>query len=147
MPKKGSSKVAELTEHLQRLQAEFDNFRKRAEVQRADFIGLAKQEIFLEILPLVDNLDRAVAHLPKELTDNDWAKGVTQIAKQAEEALQNLGIAKIPALGQPFNPHLHEAVEDLGGRGKNEVVVAELLPGYQMNGRVLRHAVVKVAKK
>lgn len=149
MPKKAKKpqhSVEELTEHLQRLQAEFDNFRRRSEEQRAGFIDMAKAEIMTEIMPLLDNVERAASHLPKDLMDNAWAKGVSQISKQAEETLKNLGVVKIEALGQSFDPSQHEAV-GTDDSGESEVVVEQLRPGYKVGEKVLRPAVVKVGRR
>lgn len=148
MSKKPQKKneVQELTEHLQRLQAEFANFRRRSEEQRAGFIDSAKTEIMAEVMPLLDNVERAAAHLPEELKENAWAKGVSQISKQAQETLKNLGVEKIESLGQAFDPHIHEAVGS-DDSGASEVVVEELRPGYRMNDKVIRPAMVKVGKE
>lgn len=147
MPKKTKkTEVQELTEHLQRLQAEFQNFKRRSEEQRSSFIDIAKEELIVDLLPILDNLERASTHLPDELQGNAWAKGVSQISRQAEEALKNLGVSQIEALGQPFDPNLHEAVssDDSGG---SEIVVEVLQPGYQINQRVIRPAMVRVGKE
>jgi molecular chaperone GrpE len=139
-----SKKLEELTADLQRVQADFINFRRRAEEDRKELLDLAKASVILEILPLLDNIDRALGHLPEDLKDNQWAKGVEQISKQAQEQIKKLGIEKIEALGQPFDPTLHEAV---ASDGDGETVVEELQPGYRMGDRVLRHSMVKVGKK
>lgn len=143
---KTPAQVQELTEHLQRLQAEFQNFKRRSEEQRAGFIDVAKEEVIKEVLPILDNLDRASSHLPEELKGNAWAEGVSQISRQAEDALKNLGVSRIDALGQPFDPNLHEAVGS-DESGESEVVVQVLSPGYQINERVIRPAMVKVGKE
>jgi molecular chaperone GrpE len=136
--------VAQLTADLQRLQAEFMNFRRRSEESRAEILDLARQDVVLHLLPLLDNIDRALAHRPDELKNHPWASGVEQIAKQAAESLKELGVERIKSVGQPFDPHLHEAISLEGGGGPHEVVTAELQPGYKLGDKVIRHAMVKV---
>lgn len=148
------AQVDELTADLQRIQADFANFRRRSDDERGEFLSLAKQDVIMQLLPVLDNIGRALGHTPKELTENPWAKGVSQIAKQADETLKNLGVTHIQSLGQPFDPNLHEAIgyvedEASGTRyqASVEVVVEELQPGYQLGDKVIRHAMVKVGKK
>jgi molecular chaperone GrpE len=137
-------KIQELTADLQRIQAEFMNFKRRTDQGRTEIIDLAKQDVVLQILPVFDNIDRALGHLPADLQDHPWSHGVEQVAKQAADTLARLGITKIPTVGQPFDPSLHEAV---GSEGGDEVVTAELAPGYQLGNRVLRPAMVKVGRR
>jgi molecular chaperone GrpE len=132
-------RAEELTADLQRLQAEFVNFRRRADQDRSAILDLAKQDAILQLLPVLDNIGRALTHIPDDLTDNAWAKGVGHIAKQADETLKSMGLTKIEALGEPFDPNLHEAI---GGEG--ETVVEELQPGYKLGDKVIRHAMVRV---
>jgi molecular chaperone GrpE len=139
-------RVAELTADLQRVQADFVNFRRRAEAERGAILDLAKQDVVLQLLPLLDNLDRALGHLPAELAGNDWARGVGQVAKQAAETIKKLGVEKIAALGQPFDHNLHEAIAT-DDSGSHEVVVEELQPGYKLGDKVIRPAIVKVGKE
>lgn len=146
------TKVDELTADLQRIQADFANFRRRSDDERGAFLDLAKQDVVLQLLPVLDNIGRAFAHIPDDLVSNPWAKGVSQIAKQAEETLKNLGVTRIEAVGQPFDPNLHEAIgyeeSDVKGQMSDvEVVVEELQPGYKMGDKVIRHAMVKVGRK
>lgn len=139
-----SSQLEELQADLQRVQADFVNYRRRVETERFEIMALAKQEVLLQVLPLIDNLGRGLAHLPEGLEGDAWATGVQQIAKQAEELLKSLGIERIVAVGQPFDPHLHEAIAH---DGTGDVVLEELQPGYRMGDKVIRHAIVKVGSK
>ncbi len=153
------SQVGELTADLQRIQADFMNFRRRSDDERGEFLALAKQDVLFQLLPVIDNIGRALGHVPKELTDNPWAKGVNQVAKQADETLKNLGITRIESVGQPFDPHLHEAIGYIDGQASAEesnvsgqmsnveVVVEELQPGYKLGDKIIRHAMVKVGRK
>ncbi|HSX48513.1 MAG TPA: nucleotide exchange factor GrpE [Candidatus Nanoarchaeia archaeon] len=139
-------RVEELTADLQRAQADFMNFRRRAEEQRGMVLDLAKQDVVLQLLPLLDNVERALGHVPAELADNAWAKGVDQVAKQAQDTLKQLGVEKINSVGQPFDHNLHDAVAT-DESGEHEVVVEELQPGYKLGDKIIRHAMVKVGKK
>ena len=150
MPKKQTKQeeqITELTADLQRLQADFANFKRRSTEERGEFVNVAKQQAMAELLPILDNLDRAIAHMPEELAETPWAKGVAQVAKQVGEKLAGLGVEKIEALGQPFDPNLHEAIEFQEGEGTTEVVTEELQPGYKIGDRLLRPAIVKVGRK
>lgn len=140
------AKVEELTADLQRVQADFINFRRRAEDERGEILTLAKQDVVLQVLPLLDNIDRALAHIPDDLAENDWAKGVSQVAKQAGETLKTLGVERIQSVGQPFDHNLHEAIAT-DDSGQHDVVVEELQPGYKLGDKVIRHAMVKVGKQ
>lgn len=141
-----AQQVGELTAHLQRLQAEFDNYRRRSVDQQASVLELAKQDVILQLLPLIDNIDRALAHVPDDLKDNAWAKGVAGVAKQAEETFKNVGVTKIQATGQPFDHNSMEAVA-AEGEGDREVVSEELQAGYKLGEKVIRPAMVKVERK
>ncbi len=140
-------KIEELTADLQRVHADFVNFRRRAEEDQSQIMVIAKQAVVAQLLPLLDNLERALAHVPSELKDNPWAHGVAQTAKQAEKILMNLGVEKISAVGQKFDPSLHEAVGFEEGEGAHEVVAEEMQTGYKMGEDVIRPAIVKVKRQ
>ncbi len=142
-----SSKADELTHDLQRLQAEFQNFKRREEESRGELLTMAKQHVVMEILPILDNIERALAHRPVELAENAWASGVEQVGRQAQEALNKMGVEKIETVGQPFDHNLHEAVGVEEGEGESEIVAEELQPGYRIGDRVIRHAMVKVKRQ
>jgi molecular chaperone GrpE len=140
-------RMTELEANLKRIQADFINYRRRQEEERGELLNLAKSDVVLRWLPLIDNLDRGLGHLPSELTDNPWAKVVEQVARQAQEVLKSLGVEKIESLGQPFDHNLHEAIAFEDGTGEQEVVVEELQPGYMLGDKVIRHAMVRVGRK
>ena len=108
---------------------------------------MAKESVIAELLPILDDINRALGHVPKELEKNAWAVGISQIAKQAEGTLANLGVEVITAKGEVFNPEMHEAVSFEDGQGDIEVVVEEIRPGYQIGNRVLRPSMVRVGKR
>ena len=140
-------KIDELTADLKRVQADFVNFKRRAEAERLRYTQFGRESAVMAVLPLIDNIERALGHMPKELSNNDWANGVKSIAKQAGDVLKGLGVEKIESVGQEFDPDLHEAVHMEDGKGKKEIVTQELQPGYTMDGEVIRHAMVKVGRK
>ena len=142
--KEWQKQIAELTEALQRERADATNLRRRYEEQIASLQTLAKASVVRELLPVIDNFERALKHVPADLTDNDYMKGIQSIVKQFEKTLEQLGVKRIKTVGEPFNPHLHEAISMEDGDGEHEVVCEELQPGYQMGEEVLRHAMVRV---
>jgi molecular chaperone GrpE len=153
MPKKATPKLtiaqlgeqnALLTEALQRERADAINVRRRLEQERAQMGNIYKSEVVREFLPIIDNLERALKHVPKELEDHDYMRGIASIVKQLDKALASLGIEKIPTTGQLFNPHYHEAAAMEDGDGSHEVVSEELQAGYKLGDEVIRHATVKV---
>lgn len=139
--------VEQLTADLQRTQADFTNFKRRTEQERASIVDFGREDIIKKLLPVIDNLERALNHVPKELTDNDWAKGVQNIGKQLSNELEKIGITRIPTTGHEFNPELHEAIQMEEGEGEKEIVTEELQAGYTLGDRVIRHAMVKVGKE
>ena len=136
--------IDELTEALQRERADATNLRRRYEEQIASLQTLAKASVVRNLLPVIDNFERALKHVPAELTGNDYVKGIESIVKQFEKTLEQLGVQKIKTVGEPFNPHLHEAISMDEGDGDQEIVSEELQSGYQMGDEVLRHAMVRV---
>lgn len=136
--------IVELTEALQRERADAENIRRRHEDQISRLRGTVKMHVIEELLPVIDNFDRALKHVPKELEDNDYIKGVQGVVKQFEKTLQDMGVERIQTVGQPFDPHMHEAVSIEEGSGEQEIVSEELQAGYKLGDDVIRHAVVKV---
>jgi molecular chaperone GrpE len=137
-------KIAELTEALQRERADAINVRRRTEEERQQLAGFYRALVVRELLPALDNLDRALKHTPKELQNHDYVKGVQGVAKQFEASLAQLGVERIKTVGEVFDPKLHEAVQMEEGDGNVEVVCEELQPGYKIGDEIIRHALVKV---
>jgi len=138
--------LGELTADLQRVQADFINYRTRMEEDKMRTIAGAKAATILKLLPVIDNIERAVGHMPAELQDNEWAKGVASLAKNLDKSLGELGVAHIPTVGLPFDPNVHEAIS-AEGDGDHEVVSEELRAGYTLDGQVIRHSLVKVTRQ
>jgi molecular chaperone GrpE len=137
-------KIAELTDALQRERADAQNLRRRAEEERSKMAEFYKAMVVQEILPALDNLERAMKHTPKDLKDHDYVKGVQGVIKQFEQCFSQLGVKRIKTVGEVFDPKLHEAVHLEDGDGTVEVVCEELQPGYRIGDEVIRHAMVKV---
>ena len=137
-------KIAELTEALQRERADAQNLRRRTEEERTKMAEFYKAMVIQEILPALDNLERALKHTPKDLKGHDYVKGVQGVIKQFEQSFSQLGVKRIKTVGEQFDPRLHEAVHMDEGEGSVEVVCEELQPGYLMGDEVIRHAMVKV---
>jgi len=136
--------LAEMTADLQRVQADFVNYRTRMGEDRLRTIEGAKAATIIKLLPVIDNIERATHHIPSELADNSWAKGVTGLVKSLGSALTDMGVTRIPAVGRLFDPNLHEAVSS-EGEGSHEVVSEELRAGYKFGNQVIRPSMVKVA--
>lgn len=135
--------IKQLTEALQRERADAINIRKRHEEQIKGLQELVKANVVKELLPVIDNFERALSHVPKDLGKNDYVKGVQAIVKQFEKTLEQIGVKKIKTVGEEFNPHFHEAVSAEGEGGK-EIISEELQAGYILGDEVIRHAIVKV---
>lgn len=138
-----TSKEAEITADLQRVQAEFINYKKRVEVEKETLSQFSKAQTIKGLLPVIDDLERALAHLPEELKDDKWAQGTQKVYDRLVKQLEKLSVTKIEALNQPFNPELHEAVQ-AEGEGDKQLVSEVLQNGYTLGEQVIRHAVVKV---
>jgi len=136
--------VVQLNEALLRERADAANVRKRAENEKAKLGGFYKSLVIKELLPTIDNFERALKAIPKELEGNDYIKGIEGIVKQFAETLTKLGVERIKTIGEHFDPELHEAVTMEEGDGKYETVSEELQSGYKMGNEILRHAMVRV---
>jgi molecular chaperone GrpE len=135
-----------LFDRLARLQAEFDNFRKRSAKENADFRDFAVADAARALLPVIDNFSLALkSSIAKP---EDLRKGVELIHKQLQDVLQKMNVQRIPAQGEPFDPNVHEAIEMVESNDvPDHHVLEELQPGYRIKGRLLRPAMVRVAKK
>lgn len=139
--------IGEQTADLQRLQAEFINFKRRAEEERANAVNIGKQQAATILLPVLDNIERAIAHEPADIKEHPWVKGISSVASQLEAQLEGMGIVKIGQQGDVFDPNMHEAIAIDETDGDIEVIAEVIQPGYQFNNTVIRPAMVKVTKK
>jgi molecular chaperone GrpE len=136
----------DLFERLARLQAEFDNYRKRAAKENAEYRDYAVSDAARTLLPVVDSFTLALKNASAK--PEDLRKGVELIFKQLQDVLQKLNIERIPTQGEPFDPRVHEAIEMVEtDAAPDHHVLEELQPGYRIKGRLLRPAMVRVAKK
>lgn len=138
--------IADLTDALQRERADIINIRRRHEEQIGQLKELVKTQVIADLLPIIDNFERALKHIPEELIDNDYIKGINGVVKQFEKTLEQLGVERIKTTGEHFNPEWHEAVGVEDGDGENEVVCEELQAGYKIGNEIIRHAMVKVKR-
>lgn len=136
--------IADLTEALQRERADVINVRRQHDDQIGGLKNMVKANVVTDLLPVIDNFERALKHVPPELEGNDFVKGVNGIVKQFEKTLADMGVERIKTVGEVFDPRLHEAVSMEEGEGSVEVVCEELQPGYRLGDNVIRHAMVKV---
>jgi molecular chaperone GrpE len=135
--------IDELTRALQRERADAVNLRRRHEAEITALRGRVKSSVIEELLPVIDNFERALKHVPKDLEGNDYIKGVQAVVKQFESTLADMGVERIKTVGEPFDPQLHEAVATEEGDG-DHVITEELQAGYRIGDDVIRHAMVRV---
>lgn len=143
---KKDEKIEELTDRVKRQMAEFDNFRKRTEKEKASMYQIGAREVIEKILPVVDNFERGLATIPEEDAGNPYAEGMEKIYKQLMTVLDDLGVKAIEAVGQEFNPDFHNAVMHVEDEEVEEnIIVEEFQKGYMYKDYVVRHSMVKVA--
>ena len=140
---KKTEQIEELTDRLQRSMAEFDNYRKRTEKEKAGMYVVGAREVIEKILPVVDNFERGLASAQE---GDPCAEGIQMVYKQLMTALSDMGVTPIEAVGQVFNPDLHNAVMHVEDPEAGEnVIVEELQKGYLYKEFVVRYSMVKVA--
>jgi molecular chaperone GrpE len=144
----------ELTDALQRERADALNVRRRAEEDRLKMSSYFKASVIKELLPFIDNFDRALNQIPLDEHTKldkaleDWLKGLSGVNKQLSSALDSIGVKRIKTVGEEFDPKYHEAVQmDEDSSGAKEVISQEFMSGYTLDDEVIRHAMVKVTMK
>ncbi|MDN5275472.1 MAG: grpE [Candidatus Saccharibacteria bacterium] len=142
-------RVVELTGDLQRTRADFENYRKRVDTEKQSAREAGQAGAIVKLLPVIDNIERAIMYTPEEIKDNAWVKSVEGLVKNLEKSLESLNLKRIDAKpGTVFDPQLHEAIQfDDDATGEQEVIADELQGGYQLGGQVIRHAMVKVTRQ
>jgi molecular chaperone GrpE len=141
------TKLAEMTEKCQRLAAEYYNYRERTAKEKASMYSDGARDTVEKILPVIDNLERAVAAQSAKCDEEDsFFKGVEMTLKQFKETLKAMGVEEIPAKGEKFDPNLHSAVSHIEDEnfGENEITI-EMMKGYKYKEKVIRHSMVQVA--
>ena len=138
--------IEELTDKYRRTMAEFDNFRKRTEKEKASMYEIGARDIIEKILPVVDNFERGLNSIPEDEKTGAVAEGMDKIYKQLTKVLEDAGVKEIEACGAEFDPNFHNAVMHVEDDSLGENVVAEVLQkGYTYRDTVVRHSMVKVA--
>ena len=138
-----AAEKADLQDRLLRSRAEFDNARRRAERERSDYLQFAAMDLVRDILPIVDDFERA---LKVETADRNYAKGVELIYQRMSDSLKKLGLEPIVTEGRTFDPNLHQAVERVPTEeAEDQTILGEFQRGYNFKGKLLRPAMVRVA--
>ena len=146
LKKKYEDALAEQKDKYIRLYAEFDNYRKRTEKEKAQNFDFGAREVIEKLLPVVDNFERALGTVDPEDEDDAFTKGVRGIYKQLEKMFEDLEVKAIPAEGEKFDPNLHNAVMHIEDDSLGESSIVEVFQkGYQKDGKIIRYAMVKVA--
>jgi molecular chaperone GrpE len=138
------AKAAEYLENWQRSHADFLNYRRRTENERSDLLAFANAALLSKLLPVLDDFDLALFNVPDEARTSPWVEGITLIQRKLQRLMESEGVTPIEALGQPFDPKLHEAVVLDEGASEPHSVVEELRRGYRLRDRVLRPTLVRV---
>lgn len=141
---KAQESIANLTDRLMRTAAEFDNFKKRSVREKDDLYGTAVCDTIAKLLPVLDNLDRAIASVTED-ANSGVLDGVKMIKKQFDDALTEIGVMPIEAVGNPFDPEKHNAVMTAESDGEENIVLEEFMKGYIYKDKVVRHSMVKVS--
>jgi molecular chaperone GrpE len=142
---KARAEAKEANEKYVRMAAEFDNVRRRHRQEQVERLQFATAEVLTKLLPIIDNFHRALEHAPE--ADLQLVQGLNQIVRQLEEVLESEGVVPIKAVGQKFDPAVHQAVQaEPSPEHEDEVVIDELQKGYMLHNRVLRPSLVKVAR-
>ena len=145
--KEENAELVQLKDKYLRTLAEYENFRKRSEKEKAQMFELGAKSIIEQLLPVVDNFERALEHISEEEKENSFAKGVEGIYKQIQKMFSDCDIQAIEAVGKKFDPALHNAVmTEEEGDAEEDTVTADLQKGYTYRGNVVRHSMVKVKK-
>ena len=126
----------------QRAQADFINYKRRAEQEKEEVVKFANTVLVLSLLPILDDWERAFTAIPSQLAEADWVDGIRLIDRKLRATLEAQGLSRIKAVGEPFDPNLHEALRQ--DRGKEGIVVGEVEKGYKFRDRVIRPAKVVV---
>ena len=144
---KKDEKIEELTDQVKRQMAEFDNFRKRTEKEKSTMYEVGAKSVVEKILPVVDNFERGLQTIPEEDAGTPFAEGMQMIYKQLITSLEQIGVTPIEAVGEEFNPELHNAVMQVeSDEFESGVVAQELQKGYKYRDSVVRHSMVGVVQ-
>jgi len=137
-------KAEEYLASWQRAQADFVNYKRRTEQERQEFNNFANANLILGLLPVVDDLERALDAVPTKYKKHDWVEGVRLVERKFKTVLEGQGVKPIISLGEAFDPNFHEALRQ--GKGKEGIVIEEFQKGYMLHDKLLRPARVVVGK-
>ena len=135
-------KVEQYLANWQRTQADFVNYKRRSEQEREEIGKFANNQLILSLLPVLDDLERAFESITPQVARFKWVEGIRLIERKLQSALEAQGLSQIKALGEPFDPNLHEAT--MHSKGEEGMVVQELQKGYMLHDRVIRPSIVVV---
>lgn len=142
------ARANEYLEQWRRTAADFANFKRRTEQERSEMAKLFNEGLVKALLPVLDNFERALASVPDDIRASGWVEGVVLTEKQLRAALEKEGLNAIEALGQKFDPNLHEAVaHDVSNDHEEDSVIEEFQRGYKLHDRVIRPSMVKVSRR
>ena len=139
------ARVSELTNDLKRMAADFANYRKRNEAERADFAKFAKADLIARLLDVLDGYDRALATVPEELKTQPWVEGMWLVERKLRQILEAEGLTPVESLGLPFDPYQHEAVAHVPSEKPEGTVIQEHQKAYRLHDKVIRPALVTVS--
>ena len=143
---KKDTQIEELTDRVQRQMAEFDNFRKRSEKEKAAMFEVGARSVVEKILPTVDNFERGLASVSEEQKEEPFVQGMEKVYRQLIASLEAIGVKQIEAVGQEFDPNFHNAVMHVDDEEAGDnIIVEEFQKGYMYRDTVVRHSMVKVA--
>jgi len=140
---------AEKEEYLnlsKRLKADFTNLKKDVEESTSKIVKYANEGLILEMLPILDSLELSLKHVPEDLRENNWVKGMLSIRGQFENILKSMGVFEIKCIGEKFDPSLHESVSEEESDKEGQTILEEIQKGYKFNDRVIRASKVKISK-
>jgi molecular chaperone GrpE len=136
------AKAEEYLAGWQRAQADFINYKRRCELEKEYLIKYGNSELIIRILPILDDFELAFSHIPHDEAKAGWVKGLKALARKFKTFLEGLGVTEIKALGETFDPNIHEAMMQVAG--DEGIIVKEFQKGYKLNDRVIRHSRVAV---
>lgn len=134
------------TEALQRLAADFANYRKRTDAERSEFAKYAKADLIRKLLDVLDGYDRALETMPEEVKGQPWVEGMWLVERKLRAMLEAEGLQTLEATGKSFDPYQHEAVAHMESDAPEGTVISEYQKGYRLHDRVIRPAIVTVSK-
>lgn len=136
-----AAELARYKDVASRAQAELQNAKMRMEKEAGELRKFVAEGVILKLLPTIDNLQRAIQHMPKDLRKNEWVRGVVSVENDLMKQLESLGLKRFESQGQPLDPERHEVL--MQGEGEEGTVIDVIEDGYELNGKVIRPAKVK----